>query len=321
MEISDVIENEYLTMDASTKIQGSPVNKNLSTVESLIPATNTLAKIADMGIYTGNLYISAYSVTRDTGAATVEIKSSYVSGYSASDMSGYFDYLVTFEGDLVLPRENWKVEGEWVCAGPLDYKLQQLNVFKAANGGNWRQYLSSLVTGSPIYSSFHNPNWGIEASPKVQIEENTGIALFKLSSNFSDVTYPNGIYNAKYTVESDPSKWDFQLLPSATIEGQYVVQDMQMRSQAKVGITVESECQNPSGAAFVTISGMVTSIGNIYVPTAYLTEQNLTTGTTNISFHQGWLGNDTVSSGMLYSKIVGSQSSNYVRTAGFYFGF
>lgn len=317
LDISDIIENEFLTMDASLKLQGSPVNNNLSSIESSLPSLFTY--ISSVGIITGNLYINSYNVVRNTGDASINIKSSFISGYSATDVQGYLDYNVSLDFDRILPKQEWRIEGEWVCKGPVEYRIQQLNIFKSTNETNWRGYLAGLVNTSPIYSGYAN-GYGLEITPTIDIQEVTGIGIFKISTIFSDLQYPSTLDDPKYTVESSPSKWNFELLPAANIEGLYVVQDPQMRTQSQVSISVEAEAQKIS-AVVSLISGYVTSLSNIYVPNAHLKGQFLTTGFTNITFKEDWLGNDTISSGMLYNKIVGSQSSNYVRAAGYSFGF
>ncbi|MFK5284396.1 hypothetical protein ACI3PL_32930, partial [Lacticaseibacillus paracasei] len=72
----------------------------------------------------------------------------------------------------------------------------------------------------------------------INIQENTGMATFQASLVFLDGATNNAyVRNPKYTVDISPSKWSYDLLPSANIEGHYVVQDLQMMTKSKINFS------------------------------------------------------------------------------------
>ncbi len=321
---SDVIDNEYLTVDVDWKIQGSPVNNNLTTIESsFLPSQNPMLKLSSMGYSTGNMMQSTYSVARDSGAATIAIKTSYVSGYNLNDIAGYFDYNVSLDFDGTVPKEDWRIDGEFVCFGPLQYKKSRVAAFKAASGANydaWRFMLTGLIIGSPVFI-YHDDTRTFGSQNDLQVHEVTGLAILRLSLTTADGGRPSAFWYPKYTLSVEPNQWEYNLLPSANIEGQYVLQDLQMQSQGKINISVEGETRNKE-AAFSTLSGFVDTLSNLYVATGYITSENYNTGVLDMKYQRSWIGLDNMSSGLVYTKVGGTKNvSNYVRKAGYKFGY
>lgn len=319
LNITDTSDSDYITLDANLRLQGSPVEKNLSGVESLIGSINIPSKILALGVATGSLARTNFSVNRDTGACVVDIKSSFISGYSGQEVTGFFDYFVNLEKDNLIPKETWKIEGEFFCKGPLNYRRQQLNSFKTIYGGNWRGYLSGLLVNSPLFTTYHSPTHTLSNGTEIQMQENTGQANFKISMTLMEGADRIG-RNAKYSVEVSPSRWNFELLPSANIEGHYVVQDPQMKSRSKIHISVSSESLAPY-TLLNGVSGMVDELSNIYVLSGIVTSETVTTGLMELSYDKEWIGLDANSPSLLYTKVVGSTSFDYVRPSGFKFGY
>jgi hypothetical protein len=318
--ISDATENDFLTLDTTWKIQGSPVYNNLATIEASIGSFSSLSKLGAMGFATGNLIRHAANISRDSGAAMIEIKNSYLSGYNSSDITGFFDYTVGFEKDMVLPKETWRIDGEFVCKGPLNYRHDRLNDFKAAYGNDWINYLSGLITSSPVYTTYHDANVVNANHYTLDIREDTGLAKFNATMTSIEGACNTGVANPKYTVEVSPQKWSFDLIPSANIEGHYVIQDPQITTQGRITINVTSDAQYPVLAAPI-VSGFSASLESIYVSEGTLVSENMTTGLLDVSYNREWLGLDDISSGMLSTKVVGSTVANYTRQAGFKFGY
>jgi hypothetical protein len=319
-DITDDFTADYLTLETNLKIQGSPVNNNLSTIESNLNNFNIFNRLTGMGLSTGNLIRNAGSITRDSGAALIEIKNSYISGYTAADISGFFDYTISLEKDVVLPKETWKLEGEFFCKGPLSYQVQQLNLFKSNNSVNWRGYCTGLIYNSPIYATFHNPNVINANQNTIDIQEVVTLGKFKISFSTIEGYSPLGIGNPKYSVDVSPAKWIYDLLPAANIEGHYVVQDPQIMSQGQMEIEVTCDAQFPS-AVLNTFSGYLGSLQNIYVANPNIIGENLNTGILNISYNRKFLGGDIVSTGLAAIKVIGSETASYTRQAGYEFGY
>ena len=319
VSVADNIDNEYRTVETSLKIQASPVIENLGSLENS-SLDNTFTRLQQLGYVTGAYLSNSVNVMRDSGAQTVEIKHNFLSGNSASDVTGFFDYVVSFESDLVTPREGWKVEGHFTCKGPLDYRRQQVNAFKTSNNSNWRGYLSGLILNSPIYTAFHNGS--VQASPYsiLDINENTGLANFSASLQLVEGWSPASVNNPKYTLEISPPKWMFDLIPAANIEGHYVVQDLQMQSQGRMNFNVSCDTNFPI-QGLAGVSGFIPQLEAIYVQTGFIVNENYNTGLFSAAYNREWLGIDKMSTGLLNTKVFGSVSSNYVRTAGFKFGY
>jgi hypothetical protein len=316
---NDTFENEYLTVDASMKLQASPIYKDLGYLESQLSGVSIPSRIQSLGFTTGLLSLNGFNVNRDSGANSVEFRASYVSGYSAADLSGYLDYNVSLSNDLLMPKENWRVEGEFVCRGPLNYRTAQLAAFKTANGTNWRNYLTTIISGSPLYTSYHSGANLFPWDSQVSIQENSGTANFRISLQTTDGMHSAGYVNPKYAVSVEPSKWAFDLLPSANIEGHYVLQDPQMMTKAKINLTLTAEAANASTSPF---TGQMAGLSAAYVKAgSFQTSENLTTGINEISYAKTWLGVDTVGSGLLTTKAFGAATCNYLRASGYLFGY
>lgn len=314
---SDIMDNEWLTVDVDWHIQGSPITDNLNVVEPMLG--KPITKISSLGYTTGNLIQSSMNITRNTGAATVDIKASYVSGYNATDIAGYFDYTVTLDFDGTQPREDWRIDGDFVCFGPRDYRYNQLVAFKHANGTNWRAYLSGLVVNSPIFSQ-HDPTrtWGSQS--EFSITENTGLATLHLSLTAPDGARTVNLLNPKYNVEIQPNKWVYDMLPAANIEGHYVLQDLQVMSQSKMNFSIASDTKNTNGG-LVEASGALDTLASKYATSGFQIARSYYTGWSDVSTQSEWLGVDATSSGLLYTKMAGSTLSNFVRQPGYKFGY
>ena len=62
-------------------------------------------------------------------------------------------------------------------------------------------------------------------------------------------------------------------------------------------------------------------ISYIYVSDGVVINDNLSTGLSDISYNKEWIGMDTQSSGVLYTKLVGSTSRSFTRIPGYSFGY
>lgn len=321
--VNDGFEDEYLTVDTDLKIQASPVYKNLSGIETptlITGADRVYSRLLDIGISTGMLMPNSMSISRDSGAQTVEIKHSFISGYTSGDLSGFFDYNITFDKDVVLPKENWKLDGSFVCKGPLSFKKQKLADFKTASGANWRNTFSGLLTSSPIWTSFHNSTILPSSHSIVTINENTGLGTFNASFTLIEGASPDSVDNPKYSVDISPSKWDYDLMPSSNIEGLYVIQDLQMASKAKMSFNVSCDSDNP-GAALPLLSGYISGLEGVYVKNGVVTNENISTGVYDATYVREWIGSDNISTGVLNTKVANSNLLNFTRKPGYLFGY
>jgi hypothetical protein len=131
-----------------------------------------------------------------------------------------------------------------------------------------------------------------------------------------DASYePTGIAELKYTIDSTPSRWVYELLPSANIEGSFVVQDLQLKTRPKQKFSITAKTYDKDLAS-VAIYSYMDSLNSGYVNSgsgssisAFLTNETFATGTYDVGLTREYLGEDKgISSGILMLKSVGTSS-------------
>lgn len=326
LEISDLYDAEYRTIDYNVKLQGSPVNRNLNLVVSGLTSITLTDISTEFGIGTTNWVKSSYSSNIDSGAATVDARISYVSG---ANPTGYFDYEVTCDRDFLGGTESWKVEGEFKCFGPLDFKRMQMESFRNRETNNWRNFATGLIIASPIYSTLHDSNKMFSPNVNVDVQENTQLATLRITANLDDGYEPVGLRDLKYSWEVNPSKWVYELMPSANIEGSYVIQDIQSRTRTRQKMMLAAKAKNMV-AAEALLSGYLSGFANSFVSsgntnniTAFKIVDEMTTGTYDVSASDTWLGEDlNISSGLYTLQSIGSMNDTApLRPSGYSFGY
>jgi len=334
LSIDDSIEADFRKINYELKIQGSPISKNLENVISTLNY-NLQSDIGDeFGFDVSNWVKDTYSATIDSGSASIDIKVGYISG--ASIKTGFFDYDVSWDNDRLTNTENWRINGDFRCFGPLEYKRNQLDKFKTANNINfsgndaYRPYLSGLITSSPIFSSLHDSFKRLSYNSKIVVNENQKLATLRLSLELNASYEPAGVSELRYSLDGSPSKWIYELLPSANIEGSFVVQDLQLQTQPKQKFTISAKTYDKAAAASA-IYGYMNGLTSTYVNSgtdtdvgAFLIDENLRTGVYDISLSKEFLGNDnaSISSTLLKLQAIGTYSGTVaVRPGGYNFGY
>jgi hypothetical protein len=328
LDINDSIEADFKTIDYTVKFQGSPVTKNAQSIINSYLQYGLLTDISnEFGLNTSSWVKNSYGVTIDSGSAIIEIKAGFSSGAQAS---GYLDYTVSLQNDLVKNLEDWKIEGDFRCFGPLDYKLNQISLFKQAHGSNsFRDYLTGLIMQSPIYNLSHDTNKLFGPNNKVSVDENPQLATLKLGLGLDAGYEENGLADMKYTISASPSRWQYELLPSATIEGDFIIQDLNMATAPKQTFTISCNTYNkPSGLS--SLSGYLDNLIATYVITgtqtnvqAFLIEEQYSTGTYNVSYSKTFLGQDSgISSSLLSLQAIGTSTALVpLRSSGYNWGY
>jgi len=330
LNINDSLGAEYRVIDYNMKIQGSPITKNASSIISNYLNYNLLSDIqTEFKLNTSNWVKDTYSSNVDSGAALIDIKVNYVSG---ANPNGFLDYQIYSDIDYLANQEIWKIDGVFRCFGPLDYKLKQIAAFKTANDANsWKNYLTGIITNSPIYSNLHNNSISFSPNYKVTVDENPVTANLKLSLSMEGGYEPLGLGELKYTLEASPSRWIYELLPSANIEGSFVIQNLRTVTQPRQKFGLTCKTYNKSNAVSL-LNGYLNNIISTYVNsgsqnniTAFLLDEDLNTGTFEVSYSKNFVGNDNISSGV--NGLLGLQSIGTnplivsTRTAGYNFGY
>lgn len=327
IDINDSIGIEYKTADYTLKIVGSPIEGNLEALYSDLRNFNVKQSIQDeFGFNTLDWVQNNYSANVDDGLKIIDIKAGYLVG---ANLQGFFDYIISYDKDEILGIETWKVDGEFKCFGPLSYKNAQLNNFKTINKGSdgWKTYLTSIIQNSPLYTNFHNFNKLHSPNCEVNESETKEMALLRLSMTLNMGHEPTGTTELKYEINGSPSRWIYEILPSANVEGNYIVQDLQTKTNTVIMTSVSAKSSNKENA-LSQINNYLNKISEVYVEGGtvsnvknFITEDSLGTSTYDVSVSKKYLGETIIDDTLTQLIAVGSLGSSSVRPAGFNFGY
>jgi hypothetical protein len=316
----DSIGDDYKYIDLSVKLQGSPVENGFVNVQAAAQSIDLNGVLAEYNIPTSKIFRDSFDVTERSGDCSIEFKASYISGVDA-DMSGFFDYSISMDRDFVPNRTTWRVEGEFFSKGAIEARRALISSFKTTNqGSSYIPYLSGLVTSSSLYTTF-NSGYALTAS-QVTYTEDTGKAVLKLGATFSDYDTFANFYQPQYSLDIEPSKWIYEMVPAANIEGHYVIQDLQMKSQSKTKLSFNGNTTGSYSGDLTNVISLINSLSGVYVKnSSFPTSQSQSSGQTNVSYSVDLLGGETMATNFAATKVFGGFGSNYVRQAGFKFGY
>ncbi len=142
----------------------------------------------------------------------------------------------------------------------------------------------------------------------------------------SDKDMLQNFAETQYNIDIEPSRWIFELMPSANIEGHYVLQDLQMKNQAKAKFSLNASTTGTLTGDLTTVYSILNTLSGIYMDTGFMNgplreRQRGRPGLFDLSVELGVLGHNIVGSSLLNSKLYGSVSKPYVRKQGFNFGY
>ncbi len=320
LSINDSRNQDYTTLDLAIKWQGSPIKNNLPALQTAFSSLNVFQILQNYGLSTGNIYQNTFNITQDSGATSLDMRATFLSGLS-NDFSGFFDYVVSFDEDMVTNQATWRIEGEFICKGPLSFRRSRINTFKATNQANsYIPYLGVLLTNSALYQ--HYSDFPINAIPtQLTVSENTGLATLKLAATFSDADAYGSLIQPKYTVDVEPSKWIYELIPAANIEGHYVLQDLQMKNQAKIKLNTSAGTSGTAVQSLAAAREIMSALSGIYIASGFVLSDTVSSGISEIGLTSELLGKDNIGDSLITSKVHGSIANNYIRPPGFKFGY
>jgi hypothetical protein len=328
LDMDESLGAEFRSINYNLKINGSPIYKNTNAILENYLNYNVLQDIQTrFNVDTSKWIKNNYSASVDSGSATIDIKINY---YSGANASGFFDYIITCEKDNLIGTENWKIDGEFRCFGPLDYKINRLNAFKQAyKTGSWRDYLSQLIVNSDVYSSLHDPNKMFSQNFNVNQDENLKLATLKLNLSMNMGYEPVGLSELKYSINGSPSKWIYEISPSANIEGNFVVQNLETKTNGSLNVNISARTYDKE-AGLNLLKNYIDNISNIYVDfgtysnvKSFLKEESYNTGTYDISYSKKFLGQiKDIDSTLINLRSIGSFHYNLPpRAPGYMFGY
>jgi hypothetical protein len=320
LNINNSKTNDYTILSLDAKWQGSTVDGNITELGKAVTGTNLASLIESYGLDSDLIYLNSSSLTVDSGKNTVDYKGEYISGLS-NDYSGYFDYVVSTDKNLINSNSNWKIEGEYICKGPINFRRDRIAAFKTANSAqSYIPYLKNLVETSALYTGYGD--FPLLTPPKsLSINENTGLATLKLSASFEDTDRYLNFIEPIYEVSIEPPIWIYEMMPAANIEGHYIIQDLQMKKAAKVKISFSAETSGVTDQHIKDANSFTQTLADTYISNGFLTSDAINTGVTSISQNREYIGPSNLSTGISEIKVYGSISSNYLRIPNYKFGY
>jgi hypothetical protein len=320
LSINDSATEDYVSLDLNVRWQGSPITGAINALSTAVSSFSLANALSSYGISASNIYQNTFSVSQDSGAVAIEFKANLISGVT-NEFSGFFDYTVSFDEDVISNMAGWRVDGEFICKGPISFRKSRINDFKTTNGaGSFIPYLKGLITNSALYSTYND--FALNPIPtQLSISENTGMATLRLSATFNDADTMGSLLQPKYSVDVEPSKWTYELMPAANIEGHYTLQDLQVKSRAKIKLSMSSATSGNNAQSMADVSGVLNTLSGIYVSNAFLIADNYGSGVAEVSMDLELLGKDTIGDSLSNAKVHGSFNNGYTRLPGFKFGF
>jgi len=320
ININDSKTNDYTIVSLDAKWQGSTVDSNAGALQASVTGINLITILSNYGINVTNAFLNSFSLNQNSGANSIDIKAEYYSGLS-NDYSGYFDYAVSMDKDMVLDKTIWKIDGEFICKGPLSFRRDRITSFKTANSAAaYIPYLVGLIQTSAIYTGYST--YSLRTPPNaLTIADNTGLATLKLSATFDDEYSYSAFISPKYTINSEPSIWVYESIPSANIEGHYIIQDPQVKKANKLKLTFDTETSGVTSSHISTARAVIGALSGTYINNAFLINDSVSTGITSISIENDLLGTENINSDINNIKVYGSLTTNFQRIKGFKFGY
>ena len=320
LSIDSSASNDYTNVDLTVRIQGSPVDNNLSSIRDTAEAIDTDTIFSSYGISPSLLIVNGFTVSENSGEAFVEVKYNYISGLNSDESNGVFDYSVSMDKDFLTSESNWKVNGEFSVKGPVNYKNTKISGFKDTNESDgYSTYLTKLVTGSPLWSKYGEYTLTLDG---VNLTENSGIGLLQLNGSFNNRDTVSGLIQPSYTIDVEPQIWRYDLLPSANIEGHYTLQDYQTKTKAKVNVSVNATTTGTTNHDISVISSVASILTGVYVSkSSFLIGESLNSGKFNAETTLSVIGEENQGSSISNTKVYGSHTSKYNRPPNFKFGY
>ena len=322
LDIQENLGDEFKSINYNLKINGSPVEDNIQEVMGNYLEYDVLSDISsEFGLGTTDWVKNDYSFNVDSGAATIDIKINYLSG---APKTGFFDYTISCNQDYLMGTEDWNIQGDFRCFGPLNYRRFELNNFKNSHKANgWKDFLTNLITTSPLYIKLHNPLKEFSKNFPVKEDETLDMASLKLSFDLKMGYEPDELSELKYSIEGKPSKWIYELLPSATIEGAYVVQDLRTKTRDNISFNLSTKTSNKN-LAVSTLSDYFVKLSGVYLSSiGFLNSDSINTGLYDVTISKSFLGDAKPDMSTVLTQLQsdGYNNNASVRQPNYLFGY
>jgi hypothetical protein len=285
------------------------------------------------------VYPISINISEDESANKISIKSVYQTG-ATNLTQGYLDYKIDMSRDEIKESTNYTINGEYITYGNIESKKKAIKTFKDTyydNGypNNIETYLFNKVKDSKLFEVWGSPacpncdenKWNNDANypneftteagcrayyecadralnpyPKtIKWSENANKATISVTAEFADEDYLNHLVNPKWSVSVNSSKPVYKEMPSANIDGVFVVQDLNCLTSTNTKIATNGEARHtwpnqcthkaagstpacattPDYAAQEELTNLIGVVGELAVPSDKTKYPNLPQGVYN----------------------------------------
>jgi len=372
---------EYTTDDAHGIDSLRAVINNETAAGAQIYEKHIASELLGSSSMYDKVYQVSISLQEDEDANKITFKGTYQTGMV--DLSdGYFDYKIDFGKDEVTSLSTYSINGDFQSFGTIGSKSKALKVFKDTYYDTIEDYLAVKITSSQVFKTFGNEtcsqcdddawvgSFSSEAQCKTSYQctqrvinpypktikwaENPNKGTLNISADFSDADYISEIANTKYNVSVTSPKNLVKEVPSANVDGVFVLQDLNCLSAANTKVAVNGEAPhgiyvNTDGfpgasdksadhVAHERLRVLAVDVGLAVVPNdpskyshgGKTFSKELMDTSDDVSFpysfsiSEGWLHSPTLHNMSILSPLnfkTLAHSVNYTRAPGFKFGY
>lgn len=296
LDIDQSLDADYTTLSFNYSRQGSSVTSNIGALRTGITGFNVFSFLqTKYGLDTGHLILNSLNVSEESGKNSIQVSSNLISG-AGDEFLGFFDYDIDMKWDKITDVRQFTINGKFSSKAPVSQKRVYLQTFKNSvlvNSLSYQNYLYNIVTGSFLnsgYCSISPPRIINPIPSNFSLNENTGLADLSMTASFGDKDFLNSISDSSFTINVEAPRNLYEFKPSANIEGNYVIQDLQSLSREVIkvstslrttgdilngfnsGVAVEAQLTGKllSTGYFLTESGFNTGIFDTESNTSYL---------------------------------------------------
>lgn len=319
LDIDQSKDQDYVTLSLSYNRQGSSITSNLASLRTGITGFNLFQFLeTKYSLNTGRMYINTFNVAEESGKNNIQVSASVISGIG-DEFNGFFDYDLDLKWDKIADVRQFSVNGKFLSKAPVSLKKTQLQSFKTANP-SLQQYLYNIVTGSELYKHYYDTTL---RAPNVipsnfSVSENTGIADFSMNATFTDKDYLVGMSETSFTVGVDASRNLYEFKPSANIEGNYVIQDLQTVTRENVKLSCNIKTTGNISDGLVSGKAVESQLASSILSSSFLTESGFDTGIYDLDVNASYFNSGSKFG--LDTRYYYSQNPKSLRSAGYSWG-
>jgi hypothetical protein len=320
LDIDESPDSDYVTMSLKYNRQGSSITSNLEALRVGLEGFDVVGFLSSQyGIGNADCYINNLNVVESSGKNNIQINASIVSGVG-DEFNGFFDFDLDMRWDRVMDVKQFSLNGKFISKAPISLRKTFLNTFKTnvtTAYGDYRNYVYSLITGE-------SPNMGVSLRSlnpiptSLSINENTGLAELSITATFNDKDFLDGIGESSFNASFDVPKNIYEFKPSANIEGNYIIQDLQTNTRETLKLTSSFKTTGNMDYALSNGPQVLTQIGNQVLSNFFLTESGFSTGVFDLDINASYLNSGSVFG--LDTRYYLSSNPSSIRPPGYKYG-